>query len=167
MIEQKHHTRDTLLERFDALGLATTTVDHAPVFTVEEAREECGHMPGAHCKNLFLKDKKGILWLVVALENRLINMKDLKSRIGSHHLSFGKPELLMEVLGVEPGSVTPFALINDMDKRCNVVLDSEMMGFDVLNYHPLINDATTTLKPDDLLKFISSCGFVAAVIDLA
>lgn len=159
-------TRDELFARFEGLGLKTSTVEHPPVFTVEEAKEHRGDLVGGHCKNLFLKDKKGALWLVVALEDRAINMKELRHKIGSHHLSFGKAELLMDILGVEPGSVTPFALINDTETVLNVVLDAEMMEFDVLNYHPLSNTATTSIKPGDLLRFIGSCGHEPAVVTL-
>ncbi|MBT4889409.1 MAG: prolyl-tRNA synthetase associated domain-containing protein [Rhodospirillales bacterium] len=160
------NTRNDLLERLDALGLKTTTVDHVPVFTVEESQKHTGDLPGGHCKNLFLKDKKSALWLVVTLEDRPIDMKDLRGKIGSHHLSFGKPDLLMDVLGVMPGSVTPFALINDTETTVNVVLDADMMEFDILNYHPLSNDATTAIKPEDLLTFIRSCGHEPAIVTL-
>lgn len=151
-------TPDDLLKYLQGLGLATETHDHAPVFTVEEANAQCGHLPGGHCKNLFLKDKKGALWLVVCLNHRAIDMIDLRHRIGSHHLSFGKPDLLAEVLGVTPGSVTPFALINDTEGRIRVFLDSEMMTLERLNFHPLINSMTTAITPDDLLTFISATG---------
>jgi Ala-tRNA(Pro) deacylase len=109
-------------------------------------------------KNLFLKDKKGQLWLVVCLEDRELNMKALKDLIGSAHLSFGKPNLLMETLGVAPGSVSPFSLINDSELRVQVVLDQEMMAFDYLNFHPLENTATTQISRGALLKFIKFCG---------
>ncbi len=159
-------TRDDLFARFEELGLNTTTVDHKPVFTVAESKAECGHIPGGHCKNLFLKDRKGGLWLVVTLEDRAINMKALEDKIGSHRLSFGRAELLTEILGVEPGSVTPFSLINDSENRVNVVLDAEMMACGTLNYHPLQNNATTSITPDDLLTFIESCGHKPAVVRL-
>lgn len=159
-------TRDDLFARFEGLGLETSTAEHPPVFTVEEAKAHRGNLDGGHCKNLFLKDKKGALWLVVALEDCPIDMKELRHKIGSHHLSFGKADLLMEVLGVEPDSVTPFALINDKDTVLNVVLDAGMMDFDVLNYHPLSNTATTSIKPGDLLQFINSCGHEPAIVSL-
>lgn len=159
-------SRDDLFRRLDELGIETRTVEHPPVHTVEESKRLRGDLPGAHCKNLFLKDKKGAIWLVVALEDREVDMKDLRHRIGSSHLSFGKPELLMEVLGIEPGSVTPFALINDGAQRVNVVLDAEMMSFELLNYHPLSNDATTSISPDGLVAFIRSCGHEPAVVEL-
>ncbi len=160
------HTRAELFERLDSLEVQTSTRNHPPVFTVEEAREHYGDLPGAHCKNLFLKDKKGVLWLIVTLDDRVLNMKELRTIIGSHHLSFAKPELLMAVLGVEPGSVTPFALINDRQNRANVVLDREMMDFELVNYHPLQNGATTTIAPEDLLRFIHSCGHEPRIISL-
>lgn len=151
-------TREELFARLSSLGIETKTVDHPPVFTVEEARALRGEIPGGHCKNLFLKDDKGQIWLIVCLEDAQIDLKSAPARIGSRRLSFGKPDLLMDVLGVEPGSVTPFALINDTAKRVNVVLDAAMMAHEVVSYHPLVNTATTTIRPADLVAFIRSCG---------
>ncbi|MEM9470948.1 MAG: prolyl-tRNA synthetase associated domain-containing protein [Pseudomonadota bacterium] len=151
-------TSDQLLQHLEDLSIKTSTTQHEAVFTVEQARALRGEIPGGHCKNLFLKDKKGALWLVVCLEDAIIDLKALPSVIGAARISFGKAELLREVLGVEPGSVTPFALINDKDHRVNVVLDEKMMREDVVSYHPLVNTATITLTPADLLKFISACG---------
>jgi len=151
-------TRADLLARFDRLGIKTETRDHAPVFTVEEARALRGEIPGGHCKNLFLKDEKGSVWLIVCLEEARIDLKAAPALIGSKRLSFGKPDLLMEVLGVEPGSVTPFGLINDSAARINVILDKPMMDLELLNYHPLRNDATTSIRAVDLVAFIRSCG---------
>ena len=155
-----------LFNRLEDLGIAIENHKHAPAFTVKEAQTHCAHLPGGHCKNLFLKDKKGILWLVVTLGERSIDMKSLRKLIGSHHLSFGKPLLLREVLGVEPGSVTPFALINDTEGRVNVVLDKKMMEMDLLNYHPLTNDMTTAIAPSDLLTFIRDTGHNSALVEL-
>ncbi len=151
-------SRADLLAFFATNHLATTTIDHAPVFTVEEAKKVHADIPGGHCKNLFCKDEKGVLWLIVALEDARIDLKAAPAIIGSKRLSFGKPELLMQVLGVVPGSVTPFALINDRPPTVNVILDAAMMREPVLNYHPLSNDATTTISNTDLLKFITACG---------
>lgn len=151
-------TRDQLFDRFRQLSIDTVTRDHPPVFTVEEARALRGEIPGGHCKNLFLKDDKGQLWLVVCLEDTQVDLKAAPARIGSRRLSFGKPGLLMEVLGVEPGSVTPFGLINDTDSRVNVVLEDRMMAHGLLNFHPLLNTATTTIGSADLVRFIESCG---------
>ncbi len=159
-------TRDQLFGRFDELGINPVTREHPPVYTVEEARALRGDIPGGHCKNLFLKDKKGQLWLVVALEDARVDLKTLPDRIGAARISFGKPDLLMQVLGVEPGSVTPFALINDRDCAVNVVLDAAMMRCDLVSYHPLENTATTTLTPDQLLTFIRSCGHKPAIVEL-
>jgi Ala-tRNA(Pro) deacylase len=151
-------SRAELFERFKSLGIETRTLDHAPVFTVEQAKLVHDDMPGGHCKNLFCKDEKGALWLIVALEDAIINLKAAPAKIGSKRLTFGKPELLMEVLGVEPGSVTPFGLINDKTNRITVILDEAMMRQTPLNYHPLKNDATTSITPDDLITFMKSCG---------
>ena len=159
-------TRNQLFEYFSELGINVSSVRHAPVFTVDESKAICGHLPGAHCKNLFLKDKKGDLWLVVCLNDRSINMKELRHKIGASHLSFGKPVLLKEVLGVMPGSVTPFSLINDKLCKVHVVLDSEMMNSTLLNYHPLQNDETTSITPNDLLSFIRACGHAPRILDL-
>jgi Ala-tRNA(Pro) deacylase len=160
-------TRDDLLARLDALGIATKTIDHAPVFTVEEARALRGEIPGGHCKNLFLKDEKGAIYLIVCLEDARVDLKAAPARIGSRRLTFGKPELLMEILGVEPGSVTPFGLINDTAARATVILDAVMMEQEWLNYHPLRNDATTTIRATDLLAFIRATGHVPRIIQVS
>jgi Ala-tRNA(Pro) deacylase len=157
-------TRIELMNFLDNLGILTRTFDHEPVFTVEEAQKIHGNIQGGHCKNLFCKDEKGVLWLIVALEDSRIDLKAAKDRIGSKRLTFGKPELLMEVLGIEPGSVTPFSLINDKGKRTNVILDAAMMKHEKLNFHPLKNDATTTINSTDLLTFIKACGHAPRIV---
>ncbi len=148
-----------------ALGIDTKTMRHPAVFTVEEARALRGDLPGWHSKNLFLKDKKGQLWLIVCEEDRPVDLKAFRGRTGAAPLSFAKPELLREVLGVEPGAVTPFAVINDRERRVRVVLDASMLLADVLNFHPLVNTATTAIAPADLLAFLGSCGHEPAIID--
>ena len=160
-------TRDDLLARLDALGIANKTIDHAPVFTVEEARALRGEIPGGHCKNLFLKDEKGAIYLIVCLEDARVDLKAAPARIGSRRLTFGKAELLMEILGVEPGSVTPFGLINDTAARATVILDAAMMEHEWLNYHPLRNDATTTIRSADLLAFIRATGHEPRIIQVS
>jgi Ala-tRNA(Pro) deacylase len=157
-------TRDALMARLDALGIATRTVDHAPVFTVEEARALRGEIPGGHCKNLFLKDDKGAIYLIVCLEDARVDLKAAPARIGSRRLTFGKPDLLLEILGVEPGSVTPFGLINDTGGRATVILDKTMMEQEWLNYHPLRNDATTTIRAADLVAFLRATGHEPRII---
>jgi Ala-tRNA(Pro) deacylase len=151
-------TRDELLQCLSDLGIATETVEHPAVYTVDEAKALRGELQGAHSKNLFLKDKKGRFWLVVALEDRDIDLKALRKTIGAAQLSFGKPDALMEKLGIEPGSVTPFSVINDTAGEVTVVLDADMMAREPLNFHPLINTATTRISADGLLKFLDHCG---------
>jgi Ala-tRNA(Pro) deacylase len=151
-------SRQDLLDKLAGLGIKTKTIDHDPVFTVAESTKLERDIEGGHTKNLFLKCKKGNLYLVVALNDARIDLKTLHNKLGSGRLSFGNAELLVEVLGVTPGSVTPFALINDRDRRVNVVLDEAMLRHDLLNYHPLSNDATTSIARDDLLRFIRACG---------
>ena len=157
-------TRQELFALFDELAIKTATFEHIPVFTVEDARKVHGDIKGGHCKNLFCKDEKGVLWLIVALEDARIDLKAAKDRIGSRRLSFGRPELLMEILGVEPGSVTPFSLINDKANKVNVILDAAMMKLEFLNFHPLKNDASTTISSDDLVKFIKATGHEPRVV---
>jgi Ala-tRNA(Pro) deacylase len=159
-------TPDDLFARFDRLAIRTVTHSHPPVFTVAESTALRGALPGGHCKNLFLKDKKGGLWLVTMLEERRTDLNRLADRLGAPRFSFGKAELLMEVLGVTPGSVTPFALANDVGRRVTSVLDEEMLEFDPLNYHPLRNDMTTAIAPGDLLRFIADCGHAPRILHL-
>ncbi len=147
-----------LFARLSQLKIKVDIYKHPPLHTVDESRQYRGDIPGAHCKNLFLKDKKSALWLLVVLEAAKVDLKHVNKAIGAARLSFGKPELLHHVLGVTPGSVTPFAVINDRDCVVNIVLDQEMMSVALLNYHPLSNDATISITPEDLLRFIDSCG---------
>ncbi len=159
-------TQDQLLRRLDELGIEHRTLTHPPVLTVEAAREHTGHLPGGHCKSLFLKDKKGGLWLLVCLDHRRIDMGRLAKVVGCPRLSFGQPDLLQAVLGVMPGAVTPFALINDRERRVQPLLDQAMLDHAELNYHPLTNAATTTIKASDLLKFVDACGHRPQILDL-
>ncbi|MBI1208111.1 MAG: prolyl-tRNA synthetase associated domain-containing protein [Azospirillum sp.] len=157
---------EQLLARLTGLGLAVTTHDHPPLHTVAESKALRGSLPGGHCKSLFLKDKKDTLWLVVALEDTAVDLKHLHTRIGSARLSFASAALLWQVLGVRPGAVTPFGLINDHAIRVSVVLERAMLLRDPLNYHPLVNHRTTAIRPGDLLAFIESCGHRPRLIDL-
>ena len=164
--KRMHATPDDLLARLEAMGAETVTHRHPPLFTVEESKQLRGSLPGGHCKSLFLRDKKRAMWLVVVLEDRAVDLKRLRRALGaSGSLSFGTPDLLMEVLGVTPGSVTPFALINDGAGRVSVVLDEAMLEQDPLNYHPLTNEATTAISPSDLMRFIEECGHTPAILD--
>jgi len=151
-------TPEQLLARLEALGIASRTYRHPPLLTVAESKALRGDLPGGHCKNLLLKDRKGVLWLVVALEDTVLDLKTLHQPLGSARLSFASAELLWQVLGVRPGSVTPFGLINDRQQRVQVVLERAMLEHEPLNYHPLVNDRTTAIAPADLLRFIAACG---------
>jgi Ala-tRNA(Pro) deacylase len=150
---------DELFAYLDSLGIAHKSVSHPPLFTVEQSRALRGTIPGAHTKNLFLRDKKGTAFLVGAREDALIELKSLHRALGATgRFSFGSAELLRELLGVEPGSVTPFAVINDKEMRVTVVLDAAMMAHEVLNFHPLANTSTTTISCDGLVKFLEATG---------
>ena len=152
-------TPDQLFAYLDSLGIAHATVKHPPLFTVEQSRALRGQIPGGHTKNLFLRDKKYELYLVVALEDADIDLKSLHRQLGATgRFSFGSSDLLREVWGVEPGAVTPFGAINDTLNRVTVVLDAAMMEHATLNYHPLVNTMTTSIQRDDLVKFLDAAG---------
>lgn len=152
-------TPEELFAFFDKLDIEHSTVSHPPLFTVEDGKEWHDKIPGLHCKNLFMKDKKGKLWLIVMPGDKRAHLKQLEKEIGSARLSFGKPALLAEIMGIKPGSVTPFALMNDKDRNLTVVLDKDMMAAESINFHPLKNEASTTIKSSDLLKFIKKLGY--------
>ncbi|MEA2759464.1 MAG: Ala-tRNA(Pro) deacylase [Methylobacteriaceae bacterium] len=150
--------KEELLRFLEGRGMDYTLYEHEPVFTAEEALKVCGHIPGVHCKNLFLKDKADALWLVTLPDDKRLDLKALPEKIGSKRLSFANAALLMEALGVTPGSVTALALINDEAQRVRLVLDREMMQQELINLHPLINTATITLRTADLLRFVDALG---------
>ena len=156
-----------LFERFAELGIVVETHNHPPLHTVEESQALRGSIPGGHCKNLFLKDRKQQLWLVVTLEERKVDLKHLHKRLGCARLSFGNSELLFDTLKVRPGAVTPFGLIHDVEQKVRVVLDTVMLEESILNYHPLRNDSTCSIVREDLLKFIDSCGHAPLILDVA
>jgi Ala-tRNA(Pro) deacylase len=147
-----------LYDRFRALGIAWTTQSHAPVYTVEEAATLYADQPGGHTKNLFLKDKKGGLWLVTLRDDLRVDLNALAKALAAPRFSFGSAELLVATLGIEPGSVTPFAVMNDRDGNVRLVLDEGMLGLAPLNFHPLRNDRTTAIAATDLLTFVRACG---------
>ena len=155
-----------LLRLFDKLGIPTTTVSHPAVFTVEQAKTLCGDLPGTHCKNLFLRDAKGQLWLVVAREDTQVDLRALAGKLGSKRLSFVRADLLMDVLGVIPGAVTPFAVVNDHRGLVKTVLDRALLAEARLNFHPLDNAMTTTISSRDLLHFLESTGHAPLIVDL-
>lgn len=159
MLHPMPKTPDDLFAALDSLGIAYSTVHHEPLFTVEQSRAVVAAIPGGHTKNLFLRDKKGAIFLVVALQDAEIDLKSLHRLLGANgRFSFGSADLLREVWGVEPGSVTPFGAINDPERRVAVVLDAAMMRHETLNYHPLINTMTTAIARDDLIRFLRWSG---------
>lgn len=161
------YDRDRLLDWMTARGLATTTRDHAPVFRVEEGLELKAAIPGAHTKNLFLKDKKGAVWLVSARQDTVVDLKRLPRAIGADRLSFGREELLWDLLGVRPGSVTALALINDPDARVTFVLDRALWEAEIVNFHPLTNAATTALAQGEFRRFLDLLERQPIVVDFA
>lgn len=160
-------SREDLLTFLDAHGVAHRTLDHPPVFRVDDGAEIKASMPGGHTKNLFLKDAKDRLWLVTALGETAIDLKALPAAIGSARLSFGSPERLYDALGVTPGSVTPFALVNDPDQRVTLVLDAALLVPEPINFHPLINDATTAVSQAGFRAFLTALGRAPLVVDFS
>jgi Ala-tRNA(Pro) deacylase len=157
---------EDVLRRLEDLDIATVTYDHPPFFTVEDSKALRGPLPGGHCKNLFLKGKKNKMWLLVCREDQSVNLKALGVKLDGERLSFGSPERLMTYLGVIPGAVSPFALINDLQTDINVILDKDMLHLSPLNFHPITNEKTIAIQPDDLLKYIKSCGHQPKILDL-
>ncbi len=160
-------TRQDLFALFDELGIAHATTEHEPVFTVEEGEAIKADLPGGHTKNLFLKDKKDRRVLVSALGETQVRVNRLHRLIGCQRLSFAREEVLFDALGVRPGSVTAFALMNDMEGRVTFVLDAALLATDPVNFHPLSNDATTAIARDDLLKFAKATGHDPLIVDFA
>lgn len=160
-------TPEPLAARFAALDIDSVTYAHPPVFTVEEGEDFKHKIPAGHTKNLFLKDKKGQLWLVTAQAETQVDLKALPARMGAARLSFGSADLLLSVLGVTPGSVTPLALVNDAaQQKVRFVLDERLMDFDMIGCHPLRNDYTTCLSPHNLVRFIKDMGYAPQILPL-
>jgi Ala-tRNA(Pro) deacylase len=160
-------TPQELFDLFDRLGIAHRTIEHPAVYRVGEGEEFKAGMPGGHTKNLFLKDAKGQLWLVSALQETRIDLKGLPAVIGSARLSFGSAETMEAALGVAPGSVTAFALANDRDHRVRFVLDAALGKADPVNFHPLANTATTAISQSDFRRFLATLGVEPLVVDFS
>ncbi len=158
-------TPEDLFAFLDRLSIKHSTMTHPPIFTVEEGRAWHDKIPGLHCKNLFLKDKRGQIWLAVLPGDKRADLNRLEKRVHAARLSFARPDLLLEVLGLTPGSVTPFGLINDTARRVTVVVDVDLPKSEWLNFHPLHNAASTTLRSADLLKFIGALGYQPMIVD--
>ncbi len=155
-----------LLALLAEIGVPATTFEHPPVRTVVEAKAATAHVPASHCKNLFLRDRAGQRWLVVLPEERALDLAALASLLDVRRLSFASPEELEERLGVLPGAVTPFAVVNDPGQRVRVVLDRALLARAALKFHPLVNTATTVVSPDGLLRFLEAAGHPPAFVDL-
>jgi Ala-tRNA(Pro) deacylase len=160
-------TREQLLAFLDEIGVAHTTYDHPAVFRVGEGEEIKAAMPGAHTKNLFLKDARDQLWLISAEDHAQIDLKRLHQVIGSARLSFGSAALMQETLGVTPGSVTAFGLVNDTDHRVRFVLDRTLAEAEIVNFHPLTNTATTGVSGQGFRRFLAAVGVQPMVVDFA
>lgn len=164
--EEARDGETRLLQFMHDLGLAYAMHRHPPVFTVAEAKTHTAHLPGAHVKNMFLKAKDGALWLVTCLDARQIRIRDFEKAVAAKKLSFGKPDLLWEMLAVRPGSVTPLALMADRERRVvRFAIDQAIDRFDLLNCHPLHNAATLSMTPADLDRFVAACGHEAVRVD--
>ena len=154
-------TREGLLEYLATIGVAAKTLDHPAVFTVGEGEDIKATLPGAHTKNLFLKDARDQLWLISAEGQATIYLKRLHLVIGSGRLSFGKPELMMQTLG----AVTAFGLINDREHRVRFVLDRNLAEAEFVNFHPLTNTATTTVSGEGFRQFLKAVGVTPLIVD--
>ena len=168
MTEPSLKTRTELFAFLDGLGIAHKTLDHPAVFTVAESVSLRDAIPGGHTKNLFVKDKKDNFFLLTVEENAIVDLKTVHTIIGAaSKVSFGKPEKLMEYLGVIPGAVTAFGAINDTGHNVTFVIDSALMEEEIINCHPLANDATTSIGSQDLLRFMEATGHTALVLKVA
>jgi Ala-tRNA(Pro) deacylase len=160
-------SRQDLFDYLDGLGIAHTTHDHAPVFTVEDSAEIKAGLPGGHTKNLFLKDKTGAFFLICAQGDTAVRINKLHPLLGCKRLSFGKADPLLEHLGVVPGSVTLFSVLNDEEAQVALILDAALLKHEIVNFHPLLNDATTAISSADMIKFAKAAGHDPVVIDFA
>ena len=158
-------TRTELFSKLDDLAIAHKTYEHPPVFTVEESAAIKAKMPGGHSKNLFLKDKSGAFFLICAQSDTPIKINRLHPVLKCKRLSFGKPEALMDKLGVTPGSVTLFSIINDVEGEVTLIIDQRLTEHEIVNFHPLLNDATTAITREDMIKFAKATGHEPIIMD--
>ncbi len=154
-----------LFDRLSALGIHVTTIKHPRVYTVEQSKALRGKIPGCHTKNLLLRNKKGVMWLIVCLENRTVDLKSLATCLGAGRFSFASSERLERYLGVEAGAVSPFAVTNDHTQQVRVAVDREILRHETLNFHPLDNSMTTSINSEDFLRFLESEAHTPAVVD--
>lgn len=158
---------EEVLARLESLGAVYTLHHHKAVFTVAESEAVDADIPGTHCRNLFLRDKKKANFLLCLQNATHVDIKKLPALIGSDRLSFGSADRLWEYLGVRPGSVCPYSIINDTQNQVKICLDASMMDHEIVNFHPLVNTMSVGLKPADLVRFIESCGHIPHIIDFA
>ena len=159
-------TPEQLLSYFDELGITSTTIEHEPVFTVEEAKQVRGQLEGGHCKSLFLRNKKGVMWLFVLFEDSKVDLRSLGESFGAGRFGFASRERLDRYLGVIPGAVTPFAVVNDEGGEVTVVLEPGLLDTNPLHFHPLDNGRTTAISPEGLLKFLEATGHPPVLLDM-
>jgi len=156
-----------LLDYLDACALETVKHEHEPLFTVEQSQEHRGRLEGGHTKNLFLKDKKGRLFLLTAQESSDVNLKTLHKLLGaSGRFSFGSADKMEANLGLKPGAVSALGVINDRESNVTFAIDQTLLDHEKINCHPLRNDATVTLLVRDLLDLAEQCGHKAMIVDL-
>ncbi|WP_298917040.1 prolyl-tRNA synthetase associated domain-containing protein [uncultured Algimonas sp.] len=164
---EPHPDEPRLYALLDSLGIEHVTEEHAAVFTVEDGRAVKARLPGGHSKNLFLKDKAGRFVLVSALGETGVRLNRLHPHIGTKRLSFGQEDALFDRLGVRPGSVTVFSIMNDADDAVRLILDKALFDHDHVWFHPLRNTASTRVRPEDLLTFARATGHEPVLLDLS
>lgn len=167
MTSEPHKNEPALYALLNKLGMSYHTEEHRAVFSVEDGADVKARLPGGHSKNLFLKDKAGDYVLVSALGSTTIKLNQLHKRIGTKRLSFGKPDALLELLGVVPGSVTVFSVLNDTDCKVRLVLDKALFDHDVAWFHPMRNTASTRIAPQDIISFANATGHAPTIIDFS
>jgi Ala-tRNA(Pro) deacylase len=160
-------TSDQLIAQLDALGIANRTIEHPPLRTVEDSKRLRGDMVGGHVKNLFLRDKRERFWLLVTIEDQRVNLKAIAKHLDAGRFTFANAEQLDRYLGIQPGSVSPLAAINDTAGAVTVVIDDALLRVDPVNLHPLRNDRTTAIAPHDLMRFLEDCGHPPQIVALA
>ena len=160
-------SRQDLFDYLDKINIAHNTLDHDPIFRVEDSLELKAQRPGANTKNLFLKDKAGKFFLICAQSDTNIRINKLHPILGCKRLSFGKTDPLLELLGVTPGSVTLFSILNDTESAVTLILDAALMNHDIVNFHPLLNDATTAISSADMIMFAKATGHDPVILDFA
>lgn len=160
-------SRQELFDYLDSQNISHNTLEHDPIFRVEDSLELKAQRPGANTKNLFLKDKSGRFFLICAQSDSSIRINKLHPLLDCKRLSFGKAEPLYDLLGVTPGSVTLFSILNDTENQVTLILDAALLNHDIVNFHPLLNDATTAISSADMIAFAKATGHVPVILDFA